>query len=216
MLGVEEGLKVTKLFVFSSACISLIALPALAQQNMERFLDAVDSPSSWSRTPVPMPANNPQAYAPTNSLYQNPVPQQYPGQMDNTQMMRQQMLRTLFGSNPSLGGRSPSSNINREKSKADWGSSTAYSDWQEAENQASKAHNAEEKARYEKDKWRSKDDASEAYYAANAARNASDRVYYASLKGDPTAREYVDRAKAAADRAHADSGRARYYADTKN
>ncbi len=94
--------------------------------------------------------------------------------------------------------------------------SDAYSDWQEAENQASRAHDAEEKARHEKDKWRLGDDASEAYYAAKIARRASDKIYQASQKGDPTAKQYADRARAAADRARADSDQARYYADLNN
>ena len=94
------------------------------------------------------------------------------------------------------------------------GSSSAYSDWQTAENQASRAYNAEEKARYDKDKWRRGEDANDAYYAAKAARNASDRVYQASVKGDPSAQQYADKARDAAERAKGDAERARYYADS--
>ncbi len=184
-----------------------IASSANAQQNMEHLLNNVDSPSSWAKTPVSVPSGTPPVQYTPNIVNPNTPLLQENTQGSSTQLMRMQMLRTLFGGS----GASANSGSN-----TDWSSSNAYSDWQEAENQASRAHNAEERARYDKDKWRRGDDASEAYYAAKSARNASDRVYNASRAGDPTGKQYAGRARAAADRAQADSDQARYYADSNN
>lgn len=190
---------------------------AQQQPQLEHLLNAVDTPSTWLKTPVS--GTQPQGLL--NSGNPSSVPSQavqYPAnamsnsspyfnQSGNALFDRQQMLRMF------LGGQAPpkSSNDNR----IDYNSGTVYSDWQAAENQASRAHNAEGKARYEKNKGYCESDASEAYYAANAARAASDRIYQASMNGDPKAKEYADRARAAADRARADADRARYYADSR-
>ena len=200
-------MKLVRAIFFIYYCIFFVAeiTPAFAQQNMESLLNNIDTPASWANTPLSAPSTaSPLQYS-SNLVNQSSTLLQSNG----TQSMKQQLLRTL------LKGTSPSSNSSGNN-KADWGSSNAYSDWQEAENQASRAHDAEERARYDKDKWRRGDDASEAYYAANSAQNASDKVYYASLNGDPTAKQYADKAKAAADRAREESNRARYYADSNN
>jgi hypothetical protein len=179
--------------------------PAQPPTQLEHLLNSVDNPSTWSKTPVSGITPNQTQYVPylRNSSVS---PSQYFSQPGNTLFSRQQLLRIFLGGTPQA---NPSHNA-----KSNWTSSTAYSDWQESENQASRAHDAEERARYEKDKGNREEDASEAYYAANAARDASDRVYQASLNGDATAKQYADRARAAADRARANSDRARYYADS--
>ncbi len=209
--------------LFISFCLALSFVQGVhAQQNqqLENMLNKVDN-SNWSNVPpsgmqpiqqpmlqqLQQPPQQPMQYNPQiNSPYFNQMRQV--GQPNIPVNGRQQFLRMLFGG-------SPQTNSTKENNNK-WGSSTAYSDWQEAENQASKARDAEERARYDKDKGNRQSNASEAYYASEAARQASDRVYYASQNGDPTAKQYDDRARAAADRARADSDRARYYADTGN
>lgn len=218
------------------------------QPDLSRMLDAVDSSSGWSRTPVSdaqrsQPAfADPQAANPTSQQFMrrnqgampNPtrVVQQgsYPTPMwtENQaarmqQIQRQQaaipnvsrqIMKSFFNGNfagAMGGGSAPSPTPPPQKS---YGSSTAYSDWQRAENEAIRARNYGRTARYDKDKWARKNAADRAYYASNAARAASDRVYYASLNGDPTAKQYASKARDAADRAKADADRARYNADT--
>jgi len=188
-------------------CLSVLcaAQSAIAQQNtqLDKLLNTVDSQSDWSKIPVSGAQVQTTAPAKANVTANQP---QYFAQPNNALYARQQLLRALLGG-------SPQANSSAD-SKANWSSSSAYSDWQEAENQASRAHDAESRASYSKEKWAKQDDASTAYYASEAARAASDRVYQASLAGDPTAKQYASKARAAADRARADSDQARYYADT--
>lgn len=125
-----------------------------------------------------------------------------------------QIMKSFFNGNfagAMGGGPAPRSTPPPQKS---YGSSTAYSDWQRAENEAIRARNYGRTARYDKDKWARKNAADRANYAADAARAASDRVYSASLNGDPQAKQYASQARAASDRARADANRARYNADT--
>ena len=222
------------------------------QPDLSRMLDAVDSSSGWSRTPVSdaqrsQPAfADPQTANPTSQQFMrrnqsampNPtrVVQQgsYPTPMwtenqasQMQQIQRQQaaipnvsrqIMKSFFNGNfaGAMGGSPapPAASRSAQPPQKSYGSSTAYSDWQRAENEAIRARNYGRTARYDKDKWDRKNAADRAYYASNAARAASDRVYYASLNGDPQAKQYASQARAAADRAKADSDRARYNADT--
>lgn len=196
--------------LFSKQCI------AQSNQSLQNELNSIDTPNAWAQAPTNQimypPPVAPTAVPP--AIYQAPYPNPYAAnpfavnQAANQLYAKQQMLRMLFGGS---GNSNSGSNSNNNQNK--FSSSTAYSDYQQAENQAAKAHDAEERARYDKDKGNRESDASEAYYAANAARDASDRVYYASQDGDPTAQQYAAKARAAADRARADSDQARYYAD---
>jgi hypothetical protein len=125
-------------------------------------------------------------------------------------MSRQDMLRIfLEGGTPgSPGSPAPSGNT----SGAD---STAYSNYQTAENEASKARNAEQRVRYyDTETWSRKNDASTAEYAANNANYAAQRAESAAYNGDSQARGYASQARAAANRARQSANQARYNANT--
>lgn len=126
---------------------------------------------------------------------------------------RQEMMRTFFeGGSPQLSGSGSFSPPNSNASNA---TSTAYSNYQRAENEASKARNAAQRTRsYDKDQWHRKNSASQAEYAANNADYAAQRAESAAYSGDSQARGYASQARAAANRARADANRARYNADT--
>ncbi len=127
---------------------------AIAQQgNLNQLLDSVDKPSAWAKTPL--------SDEPAQRQNKSPLPT---GAPDASLMMRRQMLKMMLNE----GSSSPSSSA-----KSFTGSSSAYSDWQKAENEASRAHNYAQKARYQEDRWARKDSASQANYAADAARYAS-------------------------------------------
>ncbi len=126
---------------------------------------------------------------------------------------RQEMMRTFFeGGSPQLSGSGYSTPPNNDTSGA---TSTAYSNYQRAENEATKARNAAQRTRsYDKDQWHRKNSASQAEYAANNANYAAQRAESAAYSGDSQARGYASQARAAANRARADANRARYNADT--
>lgn len=126
---------------------------------------------------------------------------------------RQEMMRTFFeGGSPQLSGSGYSSAQSPDTSAA---ASTAYSNYQRAENEATKARNAAQRTRsYDKDQWHRKNSASQAEYAANNAYYAAQRAESAAYSGDSRARGYASQARAAANRARADANRARYNADT--
>lgn len=125
-------------------------------------------------------------------------------------MSKRDMLRIfLEGGTPgSSGAPAPSGN----NSAAD---STAYSSYQTAENEATKARNAEQRVRYyDTDTWSRKNDAETAEYAANNANYAAQRAENASYNGDSQARNYASMARAAANRARQSANEARYNANT--
>ncbi len=126
---------------------------------------------------------------------------------------KQEMMRTFFeGGSPQLSGSGYSTPQNRDTSGA---ASNAYSNYQRAENEATKARNAAQRTRlYDKDQWHRKNSASQAEYAANNANYAAQRAESAAYSGDSQARGYASQARAAANRARADANRARYNADT--
>lgn len=125
-------------------------------------------------------------------------------------MSKRDMLRIfLEGGTPgSTGAPAPS----RNNGAAD---STAYSNYQTAENEATRARNAEQRVRYyDTDTWSRKNDASTAEYAANNANYAAQRAESAAYNGDSQARSYASLARAAANRARQSANQARYNADT--
>lgn len=177
-------------------------------QNLEQALDAVDNSNAWSRTPV----SAPQA--------QKQVPSNMGGQSNAGMMPRvtkRDIARVMMeggslfdgpASPPSSGYNAPAPTSNSQAT------STAYQGYQRAQNMATRAHNAANRARYNQDKWVRKKAADEAYYDANDADASANRAYYASQSGDSQARGYANLARQAANRARADANRARYNADT--
>jgi hypothetical protein len=212
-------------------------IPANAQQaDLNKMLDSVDRPSSWAQTPMSsgnqsgqfasqqfmhhhdLPSSRNQIVQPmanpvtvnSNSFAGNQW-QQIEQQQANRPAVARQVLKSVLLN----GGLSqPANNAAQPAQGKSFSGSTAYSDWQKAENQAIRARNFASKARYDQNQWNRKDSANSANYAAESARQASDRVYQASLNGDPVAKQYTGKARAAADRARADADRARYNADT--
>ena len=166
--------------------------PAGTMQKLEQQLDAVDTPQRWQPTTavgMPMPMQQ----------MRQPMP------VDRRQMMRMLFERASGSTTPIT----PATPINRGSS-----GSQAYSYYQTAMNQSTKAHNYGQQARYNQDSWSRKNAASSAEYAATAAESAATSAYQASLSGDSNARGYASQARAAANRARADANRARYNANT--
>lgn len=126
-------------------------------------------------------------------------------------MSKRDMLRIfLEGGTPSSFGAAPAPSGNN--SAAD---STAYSSYQTAENEATKARNSEQRVRYyDTDTWSRKNDAETAEYAANNANYAAQRAENAAYNGDSQARNYASMARAAANRARQSANEARYNANT--
>jgi hypothetical protein len=139
--------------------------------------------SNWSSVPVSTPKNT----------------------LTPRQAIRREMARKMMESGAGAGANAPP--------VRGGGSSNAYGNWQEAENQASRAYHYSQTARYNKNRGSRESAASSADYAARAARTASDKVYQASNNGDPTSQQYASKARAAADRARREANRARYNAD---
>jgi hypothetical protein len=130
------------------------------------------------------------------------------------QMSKKEMLRIFMeGGTPETPMSSaPAPDNSGRNSEA---KSTAYNNYQTAENEARKARNARERTRgYDKDQWHRKNDAEQAQYAANNANYAAQRAEYAGNNGDEQARHYAGLARAAANRAREDANYARYNADT--
>lgn len=224
--------------IVAAALIATIPLASSAQQSdLNNMLNSVDNAHAWAKTPVsdvqamPPPANFPvRDNLPSQGfMNQNQAPWLAPTQLV-PQTNNKSLMQNLSGTNAMspYGVQSPAgTDIRRQMLKiflggspsgsmdtlSQSGSSEAYSNWQEAENQAVTARNYAGTARSDQDKWTRKDSASRANYAANAARAASDRVYQASLNGDQTAKQYAGRARDAADRARADADRADYDAN---
>lgn len=164
-------------------------------QKLQKELNAVDAPQYWQQSgpgPVLQPA---------------PAPVQQMG--SPASFVRQEMLRTFFGAGP--GSTYPSSPNTGASGSA---TGQAYSYYQTASNQARRAYNYGQQARYNQDKWSRKNAASSAEYAAEAAESAAQSAYQISQSGDSKARGYASQARAAANRARADANRARYNADT--
>lgn len=84
---------------------------------------------------------------------------------------------------------------------------------QTANNQASRAYNACQRASYGSDKYARKSAADEAYYAAQSARYAANNATSAAAGGPSAANDAAAQARDAADRAQADADRARANAD---
>jgi hypothetical protein len=127
-------------------------------------------------------------------------------------MSKQEMLRIFMeGGTPQSSG----SYASAPSGGSSAGTSTAYTNYQTAENEATKARNAAQRVRYsDRDTWSRKNDASTAEYAANNANYAAQRAESAAYSGDSQARGYANLAREAANRARGDANQARYNADT--
>lgn len=170
--------------------------------------------------PVPRAVNQPQ-----ESMAQ--IPQSQPGRASVMSapaptmngmlppMSKQEMLRIfLEGGTPESGQNyGAASQASQTASSAKTGN--AYSNYQAAVNEATKAHNAAQRVRnYDKETWNRKNDASQAEYAANNADYAAQRAESAAYSGDSQARGYANLARQAANRARNDANLARYNAET--
>lgn len=131
---------------------------------------------------------------------------------------KQEMMRVfLEGGTPQSSGGYQASAPSSGQSSGDnsQARSTAYSNYQTAANEETKSRNWANTAHYDKDKWRRKDAATRAYYAANNANYAAQRAESAAnSSGDSQARGYANSARACANRARYNSNQARYNADT--
>jgi hypothetical protein len=188
--------------------------------DMEQMLNFVDSaPGRWSAPPPQqMQQYQMQQYQMQQQRMQMQQQQQQQQQMQMQQQQgmmprpsRRDLMRVFLegGSVQSPGAQVPSGNMTNPGA-----SSTAYSNYQRAANEASTARNYANKARYDKDKWIRKDSATRANYAANNANYAAQRAEAAAYNGDANARGYANMARAEANRARASADQARYNADT--
>ena len=159
--------------------------PQGTMQKLERQLNAIDRPQSWPKTSPPQMQ---QMSSPSPSV-------------------RQEMLRTFFGS---------SSGSTNSGSAVPGGSATrqAYSYYQTAANQARKAYNYSQQARYNRDSWTRKKRCVISRICSRGSESAAKSAYQISLSGDSNAQGYASQARAAANRARADANRARYNANT--
>ncbi len=108
-------------------------------------------------------------------------------------MSKQEMLRTFLegGTPQSTGGYAPAQGTGSSTA-----TSSAYSNYQTAENEATKSYNAAQRVRYyDKDTWHRKNDASQAEYAANNANYAAQRAQSAAYSGDSKSRGYANLAR---------------------
>ncbi len=189
-------------------------------QDLEQELNSIDTSSAWSRTPVVSPAvvspgmnSNPNGST-TPYIQYGPASAPLGGLLPRVN--RWDVLRVFLqgGSLFDHGGAGMSAP--GPGAGAAQATSTAYSNYQQAENMATRARNAADRARYGSDKGSKQNAASEAYYDANDAEGAADRAYSASASGDSQARGYANLAREAANRAREDANRARYNADTSS
>lgn len=127
-------------------------------------------------------------------------------------MSKQQMLRIfLEGGTPDAPAAAPPSGGANNSAAT----STAYSNYQTAQNESTKARNAADRVRgYDKGSWSKKDDAQQAEYAANNAEYAAQRAESAAYNGDSQAQGYARLAREAANRARGYANQARYNANT--
>lgn len=129
---------------------------------------------------------------------------------------RQEMLRVFIeGGMPESSGSQAYQGFNPGPPQNSSSNSTnAYYNYQTAENEATKARNYANTARYDKNKWNRKNAASQAEYAANNANYAAQRAESAAYSGDSKTRGYANLARQAANRARNNANQARYNANT--
>lgn len=174
---------------------------SMAAQQLARQIGNI-----WSRTPVGRSMMAPEQG--TGSVQQS---SQGMGGMF-PRMTKQEVMRIFFegGTPQSMGGGAPGPSAGSSQA-----TSTAYSNYQTAENESSKAYNYAQRVRYsDTDTWSRKDDASNAEYAAQNANYAAERAESAAYNGDSEARGYANLARQAANRARSNADQARYNADT--
>lgn len=193
--------------------------------SLEDTMNAIDTSSGWARTPMSgeqsgtsAPRRQASGRAPQTG---SPGPVRsggrwQPGTTANNMsgmfpgVSRQEMMRCFFeGGTPQMGSSGYAPPTNNSGSV-----STAYSNYQIAQNESTKAKNDANTARYNSSQWNRKDAASRAEYAANNANYAAQRAESAAYSGDSQARNYANLARQAANRARASANQARYNADT--
>jgi hypothetical protein len=206
-------------------------------QSLEEALDKADNSASWSKVPVsrsaPVRGATPTLINGVNSSYPYTPARQYaaiPGAGAGPgnplagmfpKMTRQDLMRMfLEGGTPQMGGgfggASPGGSAGGPSSADLAGkSSTAYSNYQRAENEDAKARDYAERARYADSRYSAQEYASSAEYAANNAEYAADRAESAAYSGDSQAKGYASSARNAANRARENANRARYNAEQK-
>ena len=164
---------------------------------------------TWANMPVPRSVNqNGQEIAQVQQSIQEPATSTN-GLLPP--MSKQEMLRTFLegGTPQSTGGYAA------QGTASSTATSSAYSNYQTAENEATKSYNAAQRVRYyDKDTWHRKNDASQAEYAANNANYAAQRAQSAAYNGDSKSRGYANLARQAANKARYNANQARYNADT--
>jgi len=200
-------------------------------ESLEEALDRADNSASWSKVPITRPApvrgatptlingvNSSYPYTQARQIAAMPgagtVPANPLAGMFS-KMTRQDLMRMfLEGGTPQVGGGfgggAPSSSADLAGK-----SSTAYSNYQRAVNEDSKARDYAERARYASSRYSAQEYASSAEYAANNAEYAADRAESAAYSGDSQAKGYASSARDAANRARENANRARYNADQK-
>jgi hypothetical protein len=184
------------------------------QYNTQRSTQAAENlarevTSIWSKTPVGRALDNPQT---SMAQYQQSSGTAPTANGLLPPISKKKMLRIfLEGGSPQSAGSSAPAPSGANSSAT----STAYNNYQTAENEASKAYNAAQRVRnYDTSTWSRKNDASQAEYAANNANYAAQRAESAAYSGDSQAHGYASRARQAANRARSNANQARYNADT--
>ncbi|MBX9722991.1 MAG: hypothetical protein K2X81_16430, partial [Candidatus Obscuribacterales bacterium] len=156
-----------------------------SNRSLNNLLNAIDSPGVWSQAPVanvsrqPLrPINKPASRAPQGLTAQN--------------------LLSLFlgGNTTQVNSATRSSACNAAES-----SGTAYSNYQQAANEASTARDALARTMGGDDQWCRKNAATQAMYAANNANYAAERAESAAACGNSEARGYANMARDAANEA---------------
>lgn len=181
-----------------------------SMKSFEHALDEIDTPQAWSRTPVAKPATRSTYHTPS-PVYSKPVPSggMLPG------VTRRDITRVMMEGGSLFDSGGGGMTYDTSQAQASRAAGTTYSHYQRAENAATRAHSAANRARYDREKWSKKDAADEAYYAANDADAAADAAEASAASGDSQARGYANQARGAANRARADANRARYNANTE-
>lgn len=148
-----------------------------------------------------MPMQSQAPLSPLRALFagSQPKPTPPPKPVTPLQYVMQQFLGNGSSSNSSSG-----SNSANDQQKT----YNAREYLQTANNEASKAYNACERASYGSDKYARKQAAQEAYYAAQAAHYAANNATSAAAGGPSSAQDAAAQARDAADRAQASADRA--------
>jgi len=204
-----------RLFVFIVLGLALTQMPSQCQQSsqeaqLNKMLDTLDQ-SNWKQVPISQPVAAPAQYMPPsqNAIVQpQKVPSQRPfEQQFNNPFTPQNILKTFLGGS----GSGPGTGKQIDPSAV----GSAEGNLQTARDQEQQAVDVCNSIGGQSDKGTRENLASQAQYHANAAREASDRIYSASNNNSNSSRlsDLAAQARAAADRAQEQANRARAKAD---